>query len=178
MDDITPIGITTFRNQNIPFGIKAHDRLGHIYCIGKTGVGKSTLLLSMAISDIQSGNGICVIDPHGDLAEQLLDYIPQGRMKDTIYFNAGDTHYPIAFNPLGSIREEERYLACATIITALKKLWFESWGPRMEHILRYALLSLSYYSKATLLDIAPILTDRDFRRKVLYAVPEQSIHEF
>ncbi|MBN8675429.1 MAG: TraM recognition domain-containing protein [Chitinophagales bacterium] len=178
MPEITPIGITNFRNQHQEFGIKDQDRLGHIYCVGKTGSGKSTLLLNMAISDIERGNGLGVIDPHGDLAEELLNYIPKERKQDVVYFNAGDTEYPISFNPLSNVKEQDRYLITATIVTTLKKLWSDSWGPRLEHILRNTLLSLSYYSKSTLLDIVPMLTDYEFRKKVLYAVPVYSILDF
>lgn len=178
MPEITPIGITNFRNQNQEFGIKDHDRLGHIYCIGKTGSGKSTQLLNMAISDIERGNGLGVIDPHGDLAEELLNYIPKERIQDVVYFNAGDIEYPISFNPLSNVKEQDRYLIIATIVTTLKKFWSDSWGPRLEHILRNTLLSLSYYSKSTLLDIVPMLTDYEFRKKVLYAVPVYSILDF
>lgn len=178
MSSITPIGVTNWRNQHQAFGIKDEDRLGHIYCIGKTGVGKSTLLLNMVISDIEQGKGVGVIDPHNDLAEEILNYIPKERINDVIYFNAGDTEYPIAFNPLSDVQEQDRYLVAATIVTTLKKLWADSWGPRLEHILRNTLLSLSYYSESTLLDIVPMLTNAEFRKQVLYAVPVQSIHEF
>ncbi len=178
MSSITPIGITNWRNQNRVFGIKEQDRLGHIYCLGKTGVGKSTLLLNMAIADIEQGKGVGIIDPHGDLAEEILNYIPKERIKDVIYFNAGDTEYPIAFNPLYDVQEQDRYLVAATIVTTLKKLWADSWGPRLEHILRNTLLSLSYYSESTLLDIVPMLTNYEFRKKVLYAVPVVSILDF
>jgi TraM recognition site of TraD and TraG len=174
----TPIGITNFRNQSQPFGIKAADRLGHIYCIGKTGSGKSTLLLNMAIADIESGYGVGIIDPHGDLAEALLEYIPEHRIADVIYLNAADIEYPIGCNPFNGINTYNRYITIATIVTALKKIWSESWGPRMEHILRNSLLTLSYYSKATLLDIIPLLTNQAFRSRVIYAVPELSLHEF
>ncbi|MBL7737792.1 MAG: hypothetical protein JNK14_01145 [Chitinophagaceae bacterium] len=178
MSPITPIGITDFRNQHQPFGIKDHDRLGHIYCIGKTGSGKSTLLLNMVISDIKRGNGVGVIDPHGDLAEMLLSHIPKERIKDVVYFNAGDAAYPVAFNPLSKVKEENRYLVAATIVTTLKKLWADSWGPRLEHILRNTLISLLYYSKSTLLDIVSMLTNPSFRKQVLYALPVESIREF
>ncbi|MBL7738910.1 MAG: ATP-binding protein [Chitinophagaceae bacterium] len=178
MSPITPIGITDFRNQHQPFGIKDHDRLGHIYCIGKTGSGKSTLLLNMVISDIKRGNGVGVIDPHGDLAEMLLCHIPVERIRDVVYFNAGDALYPVAFNPLSKVKEENRYLVAATIVTTLKKLWADSWGPRLEHILRNTLISLLYYSKSTLLDIVPMLTNPSFRKQVLYALPVESIREF
>ncbi len=178
MSSITSIGITNWRNQQQVFGIKEQDRLGHIYCLGKTGAGKSTLLLNMAIADIEQGKGVGIIDPHGDLAEEILDYIPKERIKDVIYLNAGDTEYPIAFNPLYDVQEQDRYLVAATIVTTLKKLWADSWGPRLEHILRNTLLSLSYYSESTLLDIVPMLTNYDFRKKVLYAVPVLSILDF
>jgi energy-coupling factor transporter ATP-binding protein EcfA2 len=178
MLSITPIGITNWRNQQQFFGIKEQDRLGHIYCIGKTGSGKSTLLLNMAIADIEQGRGIGIIDPHGDLAQEILNYIPKERINDVIYFNAGDTENPISFNPLHDVQEQERYLVAATIVTTLKKLWADSWGPRLEYILRNTLLSLTYYSKSTLLDIVPMLTNYEFRRKVLYAVPVISILEF
>src|SRR5579863_672563 len=98
----TLIGVTNFRNP-IEFYIKDQDRLGHIYCIGKTGVGKSTLLMNMAISDIERGNGLCIIDPHGDIATNLLNYIPEERMKDLIYFKPSDIKHSIAFNPLHGI---------------------------------------------------------------------------
>src|SRR6476469_3470937 len=103
MKNITPIGITNWRNQNQPFGIKDQDSLGHIYSIGKTGTGKSTLLQNMAISDIERGNGLCIIDPHGDLAENILNYIPERRIKDVIYFNATNSDFTLGFNPLHAI---------------------------------------------------------------------------
>ncbi len=143
--DITYIGITNWRNQNKKFGIKDSDRLGHIYVIGKTGVGKSTLLLNMAISDIEHGKGICVIDPHGDLSEILLHHIPKERIKDVIYFNAKDADYPIGFNPLKSINIAHHHLVASGLISTFKKIWADSWGPRMEYILRFTLLTLLEY---------------------------------
>ena len=141
MDKTTRIGVTNYQNKNMPFGIKKKDRTGHIYCIGKTGSGKSTLLLNMAISDILQGDGVCIIDPHGDLSDELLQYIPQERINDVIYFNTTDTEYPIAFNPLHNVKREDRYTIASTIVTTLKKIWADSWGPRLEHILRNTLLS-------------------------------------
>ena len=99
------MGATNWRNTNKPFGIKDGDRLGHIYCIGKTGVGKSTLLENMAISDIEKGKGLCIIDPHGDIAEDILNYIPVDRIKDVIYFNPSDIAHSIGFNPLRSVHQ-------------------------------------------------------------------------
>ncbi len=154
MHDRTPIGITNWRNDKQPFSIKDADRLGHIYVIGKTGVGKSTLLLNMAISDIQKGKGICIIDPHGDIAESILHHIPNERIDDVIYFNPKDIAYPIA-------------LVASGLISTFKKIWADSWGPRLEYILRFTLLTLLEYPDATLLDIQPLLTDIYFRNKVL-----------
>ena len=109
--DITPIGVTNFRNTNQRFGIKDHDRLQHIYDIGKSGTGKSTLLENMALSDIRRGNGLCVVDPHGDIAEDILKHIPEGRKQDLIYFNATDQEKPIAFNPLKGIHPKYHHLS-------------------------------------------------------------------
>jgi hypothetical protein len=178
MPHITPIGITNFRNDKKPFGIKGTDRMNHIYVIGKTGTGKSTLLLNMAISDIQRGNGICLIDPHGDIAEKILDYIPKERIKDVIYFDPADEIYTIAFNPLQSILPDQQHLVVAGLIATFKKIWIDSWGPRLEYLLRFALLTLCNYPDATLLDIQPLLTNYDFRRKVLSYCSDQYLVSF
>src|SRR5665213_1777208 len=173
----TPIGITNFRTP-IPFFIKDQDRLGHIYCIGKTGVGKSTLLLNMAISDIQKGKGLCLIDPHGDIASDILNFIPEERIRDVIYFNPSDIKYSIGFNPLKSIHPDHQNLVASGLISTFKKIWAESWGPRMEYILRFALLTLLEYRHATLLDIQPLLTDPYFRNGILMRIKNQHILEF
>lgn len=178
MSEITPIGLTNFRNNKIQFGIKDADRLNHIYCIGKTGTGKSTLLLNMAISDIQRGNGICLIDPHGDIAEKILHYIPKERIDDVIYFNPADETYTIAFNPFEDIPKNQQHLIVAGLIATFKKIWVDSWGPRLEYILRYSLLTLFCYPEATLLDIQPLLTNYDFRKKVLSYCTDQYLISF
>ncbi len=178
MEGITPIGRVNWRNSNQVFGIKDPDRLGHAYAIGKTGTGKSTLLQHMAISDIERGNGLCVIDPHGDIAENLLHYIPRHRIDDVIYFNATDINYPIGFNLLHAIHPSEHNVVVSSLISTFKKLWADSWGPRLEHILRFSLLSLLYYPPATLLDIQRLLTDPLFKSNVLNYVPEAAIQNF
>jgi len=127
MNDRTPIGVTNWRNDNQRFCIKDADRLMHIYAIGKSGVGKSTLLLNLAISDIQRGNGLCVIDPHGDIAEAILNHIPKERVNDVIYFNPKDIDHPIAFNPLKGIHPNYHHLVASGLISTFKKLWVESW---------------------------------------------------
>ncbi len=175
---LTPIGTTNYRSTNQEFGIWDGDRLGHIYVIGKTGVGKSTLLQNMAISDIERGNGLAVIDPHGDIAESLLDYVPDHRTEDVIYFNAADTAYPIAFNPLHGVHPSFHHLVASGLIATFKKIWADSWGPRLEYILRFSLLSLLSYPDATLLDMQPLLTSPEFRSHVLSYVKDSRILAF
>ena len=178
MNNITPLGITDWRNQNIPFGIKDIDRLGHIYCIGKTGVGKSTLLLNMAISDINRGKGIAIIDPHGDVAETILSHIPEERIQDVIYFNPADDAFPIKFNLLKGIHPNHHHIVVSGLIGTFKKIWVDFWGPRMEHILRFSLFTLLQYPNATLLDIQPLLTDKEFRSHVLSYVTNKDLLSF
>jgi len=171
---ITPIGITNFRSTNQRFGIKDMDRLAHIFCIGKTGVGKSTLLMNMATSDIEKGKGLCVIDPHGDVAETLLQRVPEHRKDDLIYFDPSDLEHPIAFNPLHGIHPTFHHLVASGLVSVFKKIWGEtSWGPRMEYILRYVLLTLLEYPDATLLDIQPLLTDTERRDTILAYVKNE-----
>ncbi|MCK9421239.1 MAG: type IV secretion system DNA-binding domain-containing protein [Bacteroidales bacterium] len=165
--DITPIGLTSWRNENKPFGIKDQDRLGHIYVIGKTGTGKSTLLENMAISDIARGNGLCLIDPHGDIASHILNYIPENRVKDVLYFNPNDTEFPIAFNPILGIHPNHHHLVASGLISTFRKIWADSWGPRMEYILRFALLTLLENQNCSLLDIQRLLTDQTYRNGLL-----------
>lgn len=178
MSELTPIGITDWRDIHQPFGIKDADRFGHIYVIGKTGVGKSTLLLNMAISDIERGNGLCVIDPHGDITETVLDFIPPHRIEDVIYFNPKDVEHAIAFNPLNGIDPKDHHLVAAGLISTFRKIWADSWGPRLEYILRYALLTLLEYPSATLLDIQPLLTNFYFRNNVLTYLTNQHTVSF
>jgi hypothetical protein len=178
MLNITPLGATDWRNSRQPFGIKDSDRLRHIYVIGKTGTGKSTLLMNMAISDIIRGNGLCLIDPHGDIAESILEYVPAERVKDVIYFNATDDRVPIGFNPLSNVSPKYHHLVASNLVSTFKKIWADFWGPRMEHILRFSLLTLLYYPKATLLDIQPLLTDAYFRTGVLFYVKDPTIIAF
>lgn len=143
MKDVTIIGQTNY-HKSLLFGIKTKDRAGHIYCLGKTGSGKSTLLLNMAISDINADNGLGIIDPHGDLSEEILSYIPSNRIKDVIYFNACDNEHPISYNPLADADPKYFHIIASSIVGTFKKVWSESWGPRLEHILRNTVLTLLY----------------------------------
>ncbi len=163
----TNFGITNFRNQNIQFGIKIDDRRRHMYVIGKTGVGKTTLLENMVISDILAGHGIGVVDPHGEFAERLLDFIPEERLKDVIYFDPSDMAHPIAFNPLEQVSTEFRHLVASGIMGVFKKIWADLWSARMEYILNNALLALLEYPGSTLLGIMRMFSDKDYRKKVV-----------
>ena len=174
----TPIGYTNFRNQNKLFGIKLQDRFSHIYSIGKTGSGKTTLLLTMAIDDIYKGYGVALIEPHGDACTRLLEHIPAHRKRDVIYFDATDPTHRTGFNPLLNVPPEERHLVASEIVLSFKKIWADSWGPRLEYILRYAILTLLEYPTATLLDIQPLLLDQAFRNMVLLYTDNTAIKSF
>jgi len=174
----TPIGVTNYRNP-IPFYIKDKDRLYHMYAIGKTGVGKSTLLENMAISDIQKGKGLCLIDPHGDIAEDILHYIPEDRIKDVVYFNPSDITHSNGFNPLKSVHPDHHHLVASGLVSVFKKIWEgKSWGTRMEEIFMKSLLTLLEYRHATMLDIEPLLTDQYFRNGILFRVKNPSLLNF
>jgi hypothetical protein len=174
----TPIGYTNFRNQHQLFGIKLQDRFSHIYSIGKTGNGKTTLLLNMAIDDIYKGYGIILIEPHGDACTRLLAHIPEHRKHDVIYFNATDNTHRTGFNPLLNIPIGDRHLVASEIVMSFKKIWADSWGPRLEYILRYTILTLLEYPTATLLDIQPLLLDQAFRNMVLLYTDNAAIKSF
>jgi hypothetical protein len=163
----TPIGETNFRNHNKVFGIKPADRLHHIMVIGKTGMGKSHLLISMAADDILKGNGICVIDPHGDTINAILKRVPRHRMKDVAYFNATNREKPPAFNPLHNVPEAQRQLVASEMITTFKRIFLDAWGSKLERILRMCILTLLDYPQGSLLDISALLTDLEFRFRVL-----------
>jgi len=161
------MGYTNFRNSNKLFGIKLQDRFSHIYSIGKTGSGKTSLLLNMAIDDIYKGYGVALIEPHGDACTRLLAYIPEARKKDVIYFDATNPTHRTGFNPLLNVPTQERHLVASEIVLSFKKIWGDSWGPRLEYILRFAILTLLEYPTATLLDVQPLLLDQGFRNLVL-----------
>src|SRR5712692_5181604 len=154
------------RNRNQLFGIKDEDRFSHIYIIGKTGTGKSTLLETMALQDLTRGSGFALIDPHGDLVERVAGQVPRWRASDVIYFNASDPSQPHGYNPLRHVREDRIALAASGFMEVFKKMWPDAWGVRMEHILRNVLMALLEQPGATMHDILRLFTDRAYRKKV------------
>ena len=176
-EDLSPVATTNFRGHNTMFGLPRADRGRHLYIIGQTGVGKSGLLELLTISDIYSPYGFAVIDPHGDYAQGILRRIPAERAEDVIYFNPADTDFPVAFNPMEVLDPKLRTHTASEIIGVLKRM-FDSWGPRLEYILRYSLLALLDYPEATMLDITRILTDRRFRQDVLKYVEDPVVRNF
>ncbi len=176
-DHISPMAVTNFRGHNSTFGVHREDRGRHMYIIGQTGVGKSGLLELLTIADIDTPYGFAVIDPHGDYAHNILKRIPAHRMKDVIYFNPADTDFPIAFNPMEVTDNKLKTHTASELIGVLKRM-FESWGPRLEYILRYSLLALLDYPDATMLDITRILTDKKFRDEVLTYVDDPVVKNF
>ncbi len=177
-EQITFFAKTNFRNQQRKFGIKQDDRRRHMYLIGKTGMGKTTVLENMIIQDIKAGHGVAVADPHGDLVDKLVDYIPSHRINDLIYFNPADVDNPIAFNILENIDPNYRPLVASGLVGVFKKIWADSWGPRLEYILNNSILSLLDYQGSTLLGITRILVDKKYREKVIEKVKDPIVKAF
>ncbi len=177
-DEINYFAVTNYHNRNIKFGIKTDDRRRHVYIVGKTGMGKTNLLENMIYRDIMSGKGCCYVDPHGDTAEKILSFIPANRINDVIYFNPADMEFPIAFNVLEQVAPDRRSVVSDGLVTVFKKLWADSWGPRLEYILRYCILALLEYPGSTLLGINRMLTDKVYRGKVIEKVTDPVVKAF
>ncbi len=177
-ENISAFGLTDFRGIKHQFGMYRRDRSRHVYIIGQTGSGKSGLLTLFALSDIYHNQGYCIIDPHGDLAMDNLKFIPESRIKDVVYFNPADTQYPMAFNPLEVYDPARKPNISSEVIGVLKRMFGDSWGPRLEHILRYTLLALLDRPQATLLDISRMLTDKDFRKETLEYCKDVTVLQF
>jgi energy-coupling factor transporter ATP-binding protein EcfA2 len=175
---ITYFGQTDARNKKVTFGIKAKDRTKHVYVIGKTGMGKSTLLENMAVQDIKNGEGMAFIDPHGKTAELLLEYVPEHRQKDVVYFAPFDMDYPISFNVLESVDPDKRHLVVSGLMSTFKKIWQDAWSARMEYILTNTLLALLEYPDATLLGVNRMLSDKAFRNHVITYITDPSVKTF
>lgn len=169
---------TDFRGKKTTFGIKSEDRSRHVYVIGKTGMGKSTMLENLAIQDIKNGEGICFIDPHGSTAEKLLDYVPEERIKDVLYFAPFDLDHPVAFNVMEDVGTDKRHLVVSGLMSVFKKIWVDAWSARMEYILANTLLALLEYPGSTLLSINKMLADKKFREEVINHVKDPGVRSF
>ena len=177
-NQVTYFAQTDSRNRRVPFGIKRKDRSRHMYVVGKTGMGKSTLLENMAIQDIRNGEGMAFIDPHGKTAELLLDYIPEERMKDVLYFAPFDMEYPISFNVMEDVGADKRHLVVNGLMSTFEKIWEDMWSARMAYILNNTLLALLEYPGSTLLGINRMLADKEYRKLVVANVKDPSVKSF
>ncbi|MEA2715322.1 MAG: hypothetical protein QOG91_350 [Candidatus Parcubacteria bacterium] len=175
---ITYFAETDARNKRIKFGIKAKDRTRHVYAIGKTGMGKSTMLENMAVQDIQNGEGIAFIDPHGKTADLLLEYVPKERIRDVIYIAPFDIEYPISFNVLEEVDPDKRHLVVSGLMGTFKKIWLDAWSARMEYILTNTLLALLEAPNANLLGVNRMLSDKDYRREIVSHIQDPSVKNF
>jgi len=177
-DQITYFAETDYRNKRQRFGIKRDDRARHMYVIGKTGMGKSTLLENMAIQDIKNGEGLAFIDPHGSAAEALLGYVPDERIKDVLYFAPHDLAHPISFNVMEDVDVDKRHLVVAGLMSTFEKIWVDAWSARMAYILQNTLLALLEYPDATLLGVNRMYVDSTFRKKVVSYVTDPAVKSF
>jgi hypothetical protein len=178
LSDITYFAETDFRNQKRKFGIKQPDRTRHMYVIGKTGMGKSALLKNMAIQDVQSDRGMAFMDPHGNLVEELLDFIPEHRVDDVLYVAPFDLAHPISFNVMEDVGFERRHLVANGLMSAFKKIWVDAWSARMEYILNNTLLALLEYPDSTLLGVNRMLADKVYRKRVVGNISDISVRSF
>lgn len=177
-ENISAFGLTNFRGINHQFGLLRRDRSRHVYIIGQTGAGKSGLLELLALSDVFYNQGYAIVDPHGDFAINNLRFVPESRIRDVVYFNPADTAFPVAFNPLEITDPAKKPNICSEVIGVLKRMFGDSWGPRLEHILRYTLLALLDRPSTTLLDISRLLTDKDFRKETLDYCKDVTVLQF
>lgn len=177
-EQMSAFGLTNFRGMHQQFGLYRTDRSRHVYIIGQTGAGKSGLLELFALSDIYHNQGYAIIDPHGDFAIDNLKFIPESRIKDVVYFNPADTAYPLGFNPMEVLDPNLKNNTSSEIIGVLKRMFGESWGPRLEYILRYTILALLDHPNTTMLDITRMLTDKKFRKEVLASCQDTVVLNF
>lgn len=176
-EELSMFGVTNFRGGNLQFGSKRDDRSRHMYIIGQTGTGKSGLLRLLTLSDVYHNHGFALIDPHGDYAQNVLRYIPAERMEQVVYFNPADTSYPLAFNPLEVHDPNMKGMVSSELVGVLKRM-FDSWGPRLEYILRYTIMALLDYPNATMLDITRMLTNKGFRDEVIESITDPVVRNF
>ncbi|PIR41395.1 MAG: hypothetical protein COV31_00795 [Candidatus Yanofskybacteria bacterium CG10_big_fil_rev_8_21_14_0_10_46_23] len=177
-DEVVLFAETNFRNQRQRFGIRTDDRRRHMYIIGKTGMGKTALLRNMLIQDIQEGRGLAFIDPHGDVADDLLDYIPEDRIKDVIYFNPVDTEFPVSFNILEKVDAKDRHLVASGLMSAFKKIWQDLWSARMEYILNNTILALLEVEGSTILGVNRMFADKKYRKEIVDQITDPIVKAF
>ncbi|MBI2465856.1 MAG: type IV secretion system DNA-binding domain-containing protein [Candidatus Sungbacteria bacterium] len=178
INNVTLFAETNFRNEKRKFGIKEDDRRRHMYIIGKTGMGKTTMLENMIISDIIHGKGVGFIDPHGDSADKILDFVPPERVKDVIYFDPSDLDRPIAFNAIENVEPEKKHLVASGLMGVFKKIWPDVWSARMEYILNNTILALLDYPGATVLGIMRMLSNKDYRKEVVDQIKDPVVKSF
>jgi len=176
--DVYYFAHTNHRNARVPFGIRQIDRLSHVYIIGKTGVGKSTLIETLARQDLEAGRGFALIDPHGDLVERIAQDAAAGGQGRVSYLNAPDGAQPFGYNPLRRVRDDKIPLAASGMIETLKKLWPDAWGVRMEHVLRNTLYALLERDDATLPDILRLYADEKWRKSVVKVIRNETVRQF
>lgn len=177
-NEVIPFAVTNFRNQARKFGIKTDDRRRHVYVIGKTGMGKTTMIENMVMEDIYAGHGVGIVDPHGDYAEHVIECIPSNRINDVVYFNPSDVEYPVGFNILEAVEESHKHLVASGLMGVFKKIWPDVWSARMEHIMNNCIMSLLDYPGSTLLGINRLLTNKGFRARVVASIKDPVVKAF
>lgn len=177
-NEVIPFAETNFRGEKRRFGIKTDDRRRHVYIVGKTGMGKTTLLENFVVSDIYAGHGLAYVDPHGDTADKILDFIPPWRINDVVHFNPADMEFPVGFNILEIANENQKHLVASGLMGVFKKIWPDVWSARMEYILLNCVLALLDTPGSTLLGISRILADKDFRKKIVENVKDPVVKGF
>jgi hypothetical protein len=177
-EKVTYFAKTDFRNKQTKFGIKHRDRSRHMYIIGKTGMGKSTVLENLAAQDILNNEGMCFVDPHGSAIDTLIEYVPEHRVKDVVYFAPFDTDYPISFNVMENVDADKRHLVVNGLMASFKKIWQDAWSARMEYILSNTLLALLEYPGSTLLGVNRMLAEKDYRLEVVKHITDASVRAF
>lgn len=177
-DTITLFAKTNFRNREVPFGIKTDDRRRHMYLIGKTGMGKTTVMENMAVQDIRNGHGLAFLDPHGDSVQRILDCIPSNRINDVVYFNPADLEYPIAFNILESVEGRYKHLVASGLMGVFTKIWANVWSARMEYILNNTILALLDSPGNTLLGITRMYVDKKYRKRIVDNIKDPVVKAF